>query len=254
MHMSSIQIFICFAAEDRYTIAEPLVYHLKNYGIPVWYDRHSLVMGDNRQEKNLDEGAAKCIYAIAVLSENTNESPCAMEELSILENRYRCGNITVFPILYDISPNKIPNKLNWVKELIFKEVNKNSGTRELCNHIACKITSDLLSTGKYKNICEIISSNILSDSTQAIFKSYICVDYANLNSRVALLYAAYLTITHSKIIVSNPIINMINMIFNRLFTETRLNLLIDYREIWLLENAICVLVNSYFDSSTDSKI
>ena len=51
------QVFICFAAEDRHTIVEPIVHHLKNYGINVWYDRYKLLMGDNRIEKNLKEGA-----------------------------------------------------------------------------------------------------------------------------------------------------------------------------------------------------
>lgn len=45
------KVFVCFAAEDRYTIAEPVVYHLKNYGIDTWYDRHNLLVGDNRIEK-----------------------------------------------------------------------------------------------------------------------------------------------------------------------------------------------------------
>ena len=50
------KVFICFAAEDRYEIVEPIVYHLKNYGIPVWYDRYTLLMGDNRVQKNLYDG------------------------------------------------------------------------------------------------------------------------------------------------------------------------------------------------------
>ena len=53
-------VFICFAAEDRYIIAEPIVHHLKNYGIDIWYDRYTMVLGDNRVEKNLKEGAENC--------------------------------------------------------------------------------------------------------------------------------------------------------------------------------------------------
>ena len=51
-------LFICFAAEDRYRIVEPVVFHLKNYGINMWYDRYSLIMGDDRIQKNLIEGAS----------------------------------------------------------------------------------------------------------------------------------------------------------------------------------------------------
>ena len=51
----NLTVFICFSAKDRYTIAEPIVHHLKNYGIDIWYDRYAMVLGDNRIEKNLKE-------------------------------------------------------------------------------------------------------------------------------------------------------------------------------------------------------
>ena len=56
-------VFVGFSAEDRYTIAEPIVYHLKNYGISTWYDRQKLLLGDNRTEKNLIDGAGRSTYA-----------------------------------------------------------------------------------------------------------------------------------------------------------------------------------------------
>ena len=67
-------LFICFAAEDRYSIAEPIVHHLKNYGIKIWYDRYELLLGDNRRKKNLYEGATLCKYAIVIISKYTLKS------------------------------------------------------------------------------------------------------------------------------------------------------------------------------------
>ena len=96
-------VFICFAAEDRYIIAEPIVHHLKNYGIDIWYDRYTMVLGDNRVEKNLKEGAENCNYALIIISENTIKSKCAMEEINIIKRRYRLDNVIVFPVLYEIS-------------------------------------------------------------------------------------------------------------------------------------------------------
>lgn len=252
----SNQLFICFAAEDRYNIVEPVVYHLKNYGIEVWYDRHILVMGDNRIKKNLIEGASECRYAIAILSQHTASSKCAMEELSIIEKRHYQGKVTVFPILYELSPDNIPHDLHWVKDLIFKEVDRHSGTREICNHISCKITDDFLHKYHYKNVGDIlsVSPEFLPPATYSILQSYRKIDYANLNSRVSLLYSAYLTIVHSDSVPTTAIINMMSKIFERLFSETQLNLVIDYRELWLLENAICILVNCYLDSCTESNI
>lgn len=238
---------MCFAAEDRYRIAEPIVYHLKNYGINIWYDRYSLIMGDNRIKKNLINGASECKYAVTIISEFTVDSLCAMEELSIIKKRYEIGDITIFPILYELSPDNLPTCLLWIKELIFKEANRRSGTYEICNHISCKITEDILQEYENKSIQKIIDclSEIIPLSTYMILRSYQATDANNLNSRVTLLYSAYITI---KVLIkssNNGLINMISCVFERLFSETKLNLEIDYREIWLLENAICILINQY---------
>lgn len=245
---NNLCVFICFAAKDRYTIAEPIVHHLKNYGIDMWYDRYTMVLGDNRIEKNLKEGAQNCNYALVVLSEHTIRSKCAMEEIDIVKRRHISSNVTVFPVLYEISPDSLPSELLWIKELIFKEVDSKSGTREICNHIACKITEDILKGYNYRNLKNIISLNQLPDATTEILKSYLDVDTANLNSRISLLYAAYLTIIYSETFKENAYLHMVSKIYNRLINEINLNLDIDYRELWLLENSMCILCNCYLSS------
>lgn len=241
------KVFICFAAEDRYRIAEPIVYHLKNYGVDIWYDRYSLIMGDNRVAKNLIDGASKCQYAVTIISEFTMASPCTMEELSIIKKRHEIGDVSIFPVLYEISPDNLSTNLLWIKDLIFKETNRSSGTYEICNHISCKITDDILQEHKFKNIQNIVEHlpDKIPLSTHTILKCYQETDAKNLNSKVTLLYSSYITI---KVLIkasNNKLINMISCIFERLFSETKLNLEIDYREIWLLENAICILINQY---------
>lgn len=250
------RVFVCFAAEDRYTIAQPLVYHLKNYGIDIWYDRYELVLSDNREEKNLNEGAAGCSYALAILSKHTASSKCAMEELSIVESRYRRGEVAVFPVLYEINPNDIPHELQWIKEIIFKEVDKSSGTREICNHIACKITDDMLQDCRFKKVEEIIDAPLptLPSVTYKLLSSYIGIEYSNLNSRVALLYSIYLMLICTETMQTGSVTAMVSKIFNRLFSETKRNIEVDYRELWLLENSICLLVNCYLASCTESRI
>jgi len=249
------KIFICFAAEDRYRIVEPIVYHLKNYGINLWYDRYSLLLGDNRIKKNLIEGASKCNYVVVVVSEFTSESPCAMEELQIIKKRYYNNEVVIFPILYEISPEALHYDLLWIKEIIFKEVNCKSGTYEICNHIACKLTDDFLQECKYKNIQSITSlTDTLPSATYMMLEKYREIDSSNLNSKVSILYATYITL---KVLIepaTNSSTIMLFTIFERLFSETKLNLNIDYRELWLLENSICILVNMYLNYCIESKI
>lgn len=246
-------IFICFAAEDRYNIAEPLVYHLKNYGVDIWYDRYNLLMGDNRIEKNLMEGAGQCTYAAVVISKNTINSPCTIEELSIIKERYFNKEVTVFPILYEISPYEIPIELEWIKEIIFKEVDRNSGTRDICNHIACRLTEDLLTEYELNSILLLLHSKNIPKDIKEIIKSYQSIDPHNINSRISLLYAAHIVFKGKlKNIESVPLLFL--KPFERLFNETKLNITIDYREMWLLENIICLLSNYYIEYSTESSI
>lgn len=206
------------------------------------------MLGDNRKEKNLNEGAAQCKYAVVIISKYTLDSKCAMEEIDIIQKRYRRGDITIFPILFEISPDKIDRKIDWIKELIFKEVDKHSGTREICNHIACKITDDILKEYKLRNI-QAILDNIenyqIPAATYELLNCYQKVDSKNLNSKISLLYASYLTIKHSNILKTDQTLYMISKIFDRLFSETCLSIAIDYRELWLLENSICILLNHY---------
>lgn len=250
------KIFICFAAEDRYTVAEPIVYHLKNYGFPVWYDRTELLMGDDRVKKNLVEGAGQAKYVIAIISQKSASSDCFMEELDIVRKRYYKSEVIVFPVIYEISPQKLPNNLQWICNLIYKEITRSSGTREICNHVACKVTTDLLADFKQKDIESITTKHNIPILVKELIETYLSIDNANLNARISILYATYLTMQYffNDNTVDNDYTNLVSKIYARLLDETRLDLKIDYRELWLLENAICLLINHYLESLTDSSI
>ena len=58
-------------------------------------------------------------------------------------------------------------------------------------------------------------------------------------------YATYLTIIHSETNKKFTFIYLISKIYNRLINEINLNLDVDYRELWLLENTLCILCNNY---------
>lgn len=240
------KVFICFSFKDRYGIAEPLVYHLINYGIKVWYDRHELLLGDDRIQKNLIDGASTCDYAIIIISKSTESSVCAMEEISIIRDKYLHGNVVVFPILYEIAPSELPDRLKWVSEIIYKETDRHSGTYQICNHIACRITNDYI-----KNlICrKITDAPKYLDPEQhqsilSLVNCYLNIDKDNLNSRIALLYAVYLiALPYIPVRKDDEMLGVAIKIFERVFSELRLNISIDYRDMWLLENATCILFN-----------
>ena len=72
--MDTERVFLCFSSKDRYEIVESIHYHLANIGIPTWYDRKEILMGDNRNYKNFTEGVCGCKYAIIILSLNLRET------------------------------------------------------------------------------------------------------------------------------------------------------------------------------------
>lgn len=154
-----------------------------------------------------------------------------------------------------MKPCDIPPKFGWISNLIFKEVNRTTGTLEICNHIACKITNDMIDNCRYKTIEEIVNSNLnLPKPIKSLLEKYTKIDNANLNSRVALLYATYIIIVESYNLAIAVLCEVPTKAFERLFTETLLNLTVDYRELWLLENSMCILIEYYFISCTESKM
>jgi hypothetical protein len=256
MKKSLKKLFVCFSAKDRYDIVQPIVFHLQNYGVNIWYDRYELVMGDDRVKKNIVEGAGMCEYALIFLSKNIADSICATEEIEILKSRYHNNEVVIFPVLYELKPCDIPPKFEWIKEIIFKEANRKSGTLEICNHIACKITDDMLENCKHRTIYEIISANVqnIPICVSSLLDKYTKIDNSNLNSRIALLYATYLMIINSNGFNRGNLCEMPSKVFERLFSETLLDLPIDYRELWLLENSICILIEYYITSCIESSI
>lgn len=77
-------IFLCFSSGDRYSIVKSCLYHLKNYGYETWYDYHELILGDKKREKNFIKAIQTCDYFIIIYSNNLLNSPCAINEESLI--------------------------------------------------------------------------------------------------------------------------------------------------------------------------
>ena len=108
-------LFFCFSSKDRHSIVESILFHLTNYGLPVWYDRHKMLLGDERDNKNFDEGVKACNYSIIILSANTIASECANEEIDLIYQRYKQHKMYVFPIFFNIKASQLPEKYCWMK-------------------------------------------------------------------------------------------------------------------------------------------
>ncbi len=229
-------VFICFPSKARGLIAEPLAYHLENYGIPIWYDRETSLLGDCLINKNINEGALGNMYALVILSEDTWQSKCQLEEIKAIEISHMQQDIVVFPVLYELTPDRIPSEMDWIKSLIYFEADRSSGTRHISNHVACRVTKDIISERRIESLrCISEKSEDINPAVIRLLSSYFEIDKNNINARIAILYAIYIISTNEGR-TPNEFDNLIDKCFQRLFNETKLDLDIDYRETWLLEN------------------
>lgn len=224
-------IFLCFANADRYTIAEPVLYHFENFGIPMWYDRHSLVIGDNREEVNFKEGIISQSYCVLIITKNIESNICANEEIQIVKAQYELGKMRVFPILYNITADELPPKYCWMKEIIYREVTDKSGTLKTVSSIVYRYLKDKLQFFPYKNLFEL-KDNISDTYLNYLLKMYYSIDNNNLNAKMAILYC-FNHYMYSTINKKLPLYCVKPL--ELLFSKTKLNIEIDFKELSILE-------------------
>ena len=187
-------IFIGYSSKDRYTIVESMVFHLKNYGFNVWYDFHDMYLSDARFETNFEHGIKDSKYVIFILSPNFFTSKCAVEELDYAQTLYEQGTIKLFPILYLLEANQLPEHYNWIRKIIYNEINKHSGTLFVTNQIIEKLLYDQVKTMDLRSMSEIAQycSNNNLCYLHKLAEAFINLDLGNYSARIAMLYSMYL--------------------------------------------------------------
>ncbi len=238
-------IFFCFSSKDRLQIVEAILFHITNYELPVWYDRHKMLMGDERDYKNFVEGVGQSEYAIIIVSTNAIESSCAQEEMELIHDRYIAKEITVFPIFYNLKANNLPDNLQWMTNLVYKELDASTDAHSACNHIICKVLLDELEKYKIQTIngfLEIYKNNPSLNYIYKLLQSYCRVSDDNRNAQIALLYAVCLYLKEHYNLSNIPLFYYAGV--DRLFDETRLHLPIDLRETLIFERLTLLLINT----------
>lgn len=238
-------IFFCFSSKDRLQIVEAMLFHITNYELPVWYDRHKMLMGDDRNYKNFDEGVGQSQYAVIIVSPNSIESTCAQEEMELIHKRHAAGQMTVFPIFFNLKSNDLPENLQWMLKLVYKELDAKTDARSACNHIVGRVLLDELSKYRITSInayLEQYGHRSASNYITEILKAYCRVSDDNKDAQISLLYATCLYIRNRYCIEFIPAFYYAGV--DRLFDETRLHLPVDLRETLILERLTLLLINT----------
>ena len=234
-------VFLCFSGHDRMTIVKSILYHLKKYGIDVWYDNHNYILGDNKEKKYRD-AIQSSRYAIVVFSRFFPNSPGAIEELEVIEKQHRAGLIHVFPIFYQISASAVPDKYSWLCELIYNELDESTGSLLTCNQIVSKIFIDMLEQCNIKTVEDVVQFG----SRKSLFiakmlECYYDIVPENINSRMTILYCVF---TYIETEIGLP--TYLRKTAHYLFQNTKLTLDYDFKEITIMENAVCLAARQYF--------
>lgn len=238
-------IFFCFSSIDRHSIVEAILFHITKYQLPIWYDRQQMLLGDNRNYKNFIEGVDIASYFIIVLSPNSISSTCANEEMELIKEKYNNNAAIVFPLFYNIAIDKIPNKYNWMKQLVYKEIRNDVDVYSACNHIICKVLYDKLIKCKiqsFKYLCDKYSNIPALHYVIEMLNNYASIDDCNYNSKIAIMYSLYIYIKNYYDIAFLP--GYYYSGIERLFDDIKLNLKTDLREILIVERSFLLLLNS----------
>lgn len=234
-------IFLCFSSKDRNTVVRSIMYHLKNYGIPVWYDYHQLILGDNRDYKNLEEGIRHNHYAVIILSNNIFNCKCANDELAVIKQQYVSQKIHIFPIFYKIKASDLPKKYKWLCKLIYNEINEHSGTLLTCNQITLKYIEDKNKLYSTCNLSDYINGKFQDSYIQDMLTIYFEIGCDCLNLRILALFTIFKYLCCKYENVEYPLFCI--KTFNKLYTATKLNLRMDWKELSILESILLLMLN-----------
>lgn len=93
--------FVCYASEDRETVARPLATFLTDLGLRVWYDEMELRVGD-RLRRKVDAGLARCRFGVVIFSESFFGKHYPESELDGLAQREQDGRDLILPVWHDV--------------------------------------------------------------------------------------------------------------------------------------------------------
>ena len=233
-------IFLCFSGKDRLTAVKSILFHLQKYGMDIWYDNYVHILGDDKFE-NYTCGIQESQYAVVVYSPAFPDSPGAIEELIEIKKRYDNDLIHVFPIFYNIKANEIPVQDSWLCKLIYNEINDTTGTLLSCNQIVSKVFSDVLERQKTPSLWDAKQGNrYLVPYIEKMLDTYFGIVSENIDSRLTILYCLFLFLD-SEIPLPMYLVKTVNY----LFATTKLHLDYNFKEIILMEQAVCIALSNY---------
>lgn len=99
-------VFVSHASEDKESFVRAFVTALKNQGLRVWYDEHSLRIGDSLR-RSIDKGLAHSKFGVVVVSPAFLSKQWPQRELDGLVAREDDGSQIILPVWHNISAAEV---------------------------------------------------------------------------------------------------------------------------------------------------
>lgn len=98
--------FISHASEDKKSFVEPLAEELRKYGLEIWLDALTLLVGDSLR-RSIDEGLAKSRFGIVILSPAFLAKPWPQHELDGLVALEMEGRKVILPVWHELTKSDL---------------------------------------------------------------------------------------------------------------------------------------------------
>lgn len=132
-------VFISHANKDKEGLIDELYESLNRLGIKIFYDKESLIWGDEWKKQILN-GVSKAEFAIIVISKNFFDREWTEKELTQFLNRQnKNGQKLILPILHNISMKQLKNKYPGIADI--QAINSKDYT---CDQIALLFANILI--------------------------------------------------------------------------------------------------------------
>ncbi len=104
--MTSYDVFISHASEDKAEVARPLSVFLRSLGVAVWYDEFTLGMGDSLS-RSIDMGLAASRFGVVILSPSFFLKGWPQQELAGLVSKEIAYGKTILPVWHKVAASDI---------------------------------------------------------------------------------------------------------------------------------------------------
>jgi hypothetical protein len=104
--MSTWDVFISHASEDKEAFVQELAEGLRAAGLKVWFDKFTLHVGDSLRQ-SIDMGLSQSHYGVVVISPAFMRKPWPQNELNALLAREIHGHYLVLPVWHDVDLDMI---------------------------------------------------------------------------------------------------------------------------------------------------